>query len=78
MVLTEYQKNASVETKPGTMYWLYKVHKQQQDSRSESLPILLDLKTPTSNLARFSVRILNTFTKNELTLEDSFQFAEEI
>ena len=36
------------------------------------------LQTPTYNLATFLVPILNPLTKNEYTVKDSFQFAEEI
>ena len=41
-------------------------------------PILSGLQTPTYNLAKFLVPILNPLTKNEYTVKDSFQFAEEI
>ena len=41
-------------------------------------PILSALQTPTYKLAKFSVPILNPLTKNEYTVKDSFQFAEEI
>ena len=36
------------------------------------------LQTPTYNLAKFLVPILNPLTKSEYTVKDSFQFAEEI
>ena len=36
------------------------------------------LQTPTYNLAKFLVSILNPLTKNEYSVRDSFQFAEEI
>ena len=36
------------------------------------------LQTPTYNLAKFLVPILNPLTKNKYTVKDSFQFAEEI
>ena len=38
----------------------------------------LALQTPTYNLAKFLVPLLNPLTKNEYTVKDSFQFAEEI
>ena len=38
----------------------------------------LYIQTPTYNLAKFLVPILNPLTKNEYTVKDSFQFAEEI
>ena len=41
-------------------------------------PTLSALQTLTYNLAKFLVPILNPLTKNEYTVKDSFQFAEEI
>ena len=67
-----------VETRPGIMYGNCKVHKQQVDGCPPFRPILSALKTPTYNLAKFLVPILNPLTKNEYTVKDSFQFAEEI
>ena len=67
-----------VGTRPGIMYRNYKVHKQQIDGCPPFRPILLALQTPTYNLAKFLVSILNPLTKSEGTVKDSFQFAEEI
>ena len=55
-----------------------KVHKQQVDGCPPFRPILSALQTPTYNLAKFLVPLLNPLTKNEYTVKDSFQFAEEI
>ena len=41
-------------------------------------PILSALQTPTYNLAKFLVPILDPLTKNEHTVKDSFHFAEEV
>ena len=67
-----------VGTRPGIMYGNCKVHKQQVDGCPPFQPILLTLQTPTYNLAKFLVPILNPLTKNQYTVKDSFQFAEEI
>ena len=67
-----------VGTWPGTTYGLYKVHKQEVDGCSPFRPILSALQTPTYNLAKFLVPILDPLTKNEYTVKDSFHFAEEI
>ena len=67
-----------VGTRPGIMYGNCKVHKQQVDGCPPFRPILSALQTPTYNLAKFLVPILNPLTKNEYTVKDSFQFAEEI
>ena len=67
-----------VRTKPGTMYGLCKVHKQKVDSYPLFRPILSTLQTPTYNLAKFLVSILDPLTKNEYMVKDSLHFAEEI
>ena len=67
-----------VGTRPGIMYGNCKVHKKQVDGSSPFRPILSALQTPTYNLAKFLVPILNPLTKNEYAVKDSFQFAEEI
>ena len=67
-----------VGTRPGIMYGNCKVHKQQVDGCPPFRPILSALQTPTYNLAKFLVPLLNPLTKNEYTVKDSFQFVEEI
>ena len=67
-----------VGTRPRIMHGNCKVHKQQVDDCPPFRPILSALQTPTYNLAKLSVPILNPLTKNEHTVKDSFQFAEEI
>ena len=67
-----------VGTRPGIMYGNCKVHKQQVDSCLPFRPMLSALQTPTYNLDKFLVPILNPLTKNEYIVRDSFQFAEEI
>ena len=68
-------------TRPDIMYGNCKVHKQQVDGCPSPVPFRQNfsaLQTPTYNLAKFLVLILNPLTKNEYTVKDSFQFAEEI
>ena len=67
-----------VGTRPGIRYGNCKVNKQQVDGCRPFRLILSALQTPTYNLAKFLVPILNPLTKNEYTVKDSFQFAEEI
>ena len=67
-----------VWTRPSTMYELCKAHKQEVDGFPPFRLILLALQTPTYNLAKHLVSILETLTKNEYTGKDSFHFAEEI
>ena len=67
-----------VGTRPGIMYGDCKLHKQQVDGCPPFRSILSALQTPTYNLAKFLVPILHPLTKNEYTVKDLFQFAEEI
>ena len=68
-----------VGTRPGTMYRICKVHKQEEvDGCPPFRPILLALQTLPYNLAKFLVPILDSLTKNEYTVKDLFHFAEEI
>ena len=72
-----------VGTRPGTMYELCKVHKQEVDGcpphpHLPFRPILSALQTSTHTLAKFLVPILDPLTKNEYTVKDSFHFAQEI
>ena len=41
-------------------------------------PILLDIGTPTYDLAKFLVPILKPLTENDYTVHDSFSFASEV
>ena len=59
-----------VETSPGIMYGNCKVHKQV-DGCPPFQPILSALQTPSYNLAKILVPILNPLTKNESTVNDS-------
>ena len=67
-----------VGTRPGTTYGLCKVHKQEVDGCPPFRPILSALQTPIYNLAKFLVPILDSLTKSEYTVKDSFHFAEDI
>ena len=52
-----------VGTRPGTMYGLCKVHKQEVDGCPPFRPILSALQTPTYSLAKFLVPMLDPLTK---------------
>ena len=67
-----------VGTRPGIVYGNCKLHKQQVDGCRPLRSILSALQTPTYNLAKFLVPIVNPLIKNEYTVKDSSQFAEEI
>ena len=61
-----------VGTRPGTIYGICKVHKQEVDGCPPFRPILSVLQTPTYNLAKCLVPILDPLTKNEYTVKNSF------
>ena len=52
--------------------------KQEVDGFPPFRQILSTLQTPTYNLGKFLVPILDPLTKNEYIVKDSFHFAEEI
>ena len=69
------------------MYGLCKVHKQEVDDCPTPPPplppplfslILSVLPSPSYNLSKLLVPTLNSLTKNEETVKDSFYFADEI
>ena len=62
----------------GIIYGIRQVHKQQVNYCPPFRPILSALQTPTYNLVKSLVPILNPLTKNGYTVKDSFQFAEKI
>ena len=66
-----------VGTRPSTMYGICKVHKQEVGGCPPFRPILSALQTLPYNLAKFLVPILDSLTKNEYLVKDSFHFAEE-
>lgn len=67
-----------VMIKPGTMYRLFKVHKQEVYRYHPFRLILLALQTPNYNFVEFSDRILKCSTENKDNVQDSFHFVEEI
>ena len=67
-----------VGTRPGTIYGICKVHKQEVDGCPPFRPILSVVQTPTYNLPKCLVPILDPLTKNKYTVKNSFHFAEEI
>ena len=68
-----------VKIRPGTMYGLCKVYKQQVNGCPSFRSFYSTLQTPTCRLAaEFLVPILNPLTKNEYTFKDTFKFAEQI
>ena len=76
----DYKQFKPVGSRPGVMYGLCKVHKDQANGLElpPFHPILSTIRTCSYNLAKFFVPILKESTNNEYTVKDSFSFAEEI
>ena len=76
----DHKQLKPVGSRPGIMYGLCKVHKDQTNGLELPAfrPILSAIKTCTYNLAKFFVPLLKEFTINEYTVKDSFSFADEI
>lgn len=61
-------------SRPGIIYGLGKVHKQDCPLR----PILSAIDTPGYHIAKYLVPLLSPITTNQYTIKDSFHFAKEI
>lgn len=65
-------------SQPGKMYGLCKVHKPSVNGCPPCRPILSAIGTPTYNLAKYLITILEPLTKNSFVVKDSFTFVEDI
>ena len=65
-------------SQPGRLYGLGKVHKGLVNGKLKFRPILSAIGTPSYQIAKFILPLLEPFTKNEFTVKDSFTFSEEI
>ena len=59
----------------GVLYGLCKTHKKVLD---KCPPILSAIKSPSYNLAKFLVPLIEPITKNNFTVKNSFEFSKEI
>ena len=73
-----YKSIKLVGSRPGILYGLGKVHKENRNGIPPFRPILSAIGTSTFNLAKFLLKILTPSTANEFTVIDSFHFTEEI
>jgi hypothetical protein len=71
---SSYKEIYASGTAPGVLYGLPKVHKENWPIR----PILSACNTPTYDLAKFLVPILNPITKNNFTVSNVFPFINEL
>ena len=61
----------------GVLYGLCKTHKKVLDKCPPFRPILSAIKTPSYNLAKFSVPLIEPITKNNFAVKNSFEFSKE-
>ena len=73
-----YNKITVSGSAPGVLYGLPKIHKKDFSSNFQFRPIFAAYKTPSFNLAKFLVPILNPFTTNEYTCTNSRHFVQNI
>ena len=62
----------------GVLYGLCKTHKKVLGKCPPLRPILLAIKTPSYNLSKFLVPLIEPITKNNFTVKNSFEFSKEI
>ena len=75
---TVYESLKPSGSKFGILYGLCKVHKQLVDNCPPFRPIMSAIKTPTYNLSKFLVPLLELITTNMYTVKKIFEFAREI
>ena len=75
---TEYKKLKPRGSRFGILYGLCKSHKSLIDNCLHLRPILSAIKTPSYNIAKYLVRILEPIATNKLTIKNGFEFAKEV
>ena len=75
---TEYKKLKPRGSRFGILYGLCKIHKSLIDNCPPFRPILSAIKTPSYNIAKHLVPILEPITANKFTIKNSFEFAKEV
>ena len=75
---TSYKNVKPVGSRPGILYGLEKMHKENKKGLPPFCSILSAIGTPTYKLAKFLLPFLTRLTENEYNVTDLFHFAEEI
>ena len=75
---TEYKKLKPTGSRFGILYDLCKIHKSLIDNCPPFRPILSAIKTPSYNIAKHLVPILEPITTNKFTIKNSLEFAKEV
>ena len=70
----EFKVISSSGSKPGILYGLPKIHKQDCPIR----PIMSAISTHTYKMSKFIIPYISQWSKNEYTIYDSFSFTNEI
>ena len=73
-----YSKLCPVGSQPGKLYGLAKVHKGSTNGCPPFRPIISAINTPTYQLSKFLLPILEPITKNSFVIKDSFSFVDDI
>ena len=74
----EYKKLKPRGSWFGILYGLFKIHKSLTDNCPPLWPNLSAIKTPSYNIAKHLVPILEPVTTNKFTIKISFEFAKEV
>ena len=74
---TEYKKLKPRGSRFGILYGICKIHKCLIDNCPPFRPILSAIKTPSYNIAKYLVPLLEPITTNKFTIKNSFEFAKE-
>ena len=75
---TKYKKLKSRGSRSGKLYGLCKIHKSLIDKCRPFWPILSAIKTPSYNIPKHLVAILEPITTNKLTVKNSLGFVKEV
>ena len=75
---TEYKKLKPGGSRFGILYGLCKIHKSLINNCPPFRPILSAVKTPSYNIAKYLVPILEPITTNKFTIKNSFEFAKDV
>jgi len=73
-----YNNLRAIGSGPGILYGLPKIHKSDFSSKFQFRPIFAAYNTPSFNIAKYFVPILNPLTKNDYTVDNSTIFSESI
>ena len=74
----KYKDLHLVDSRPGILYGLAKIHKPIKDGVPPFRPILSDIGTPTYKIVKSFLPLLAPLTSNKYTIKNSFSFSKEL